>query len=78
MTEESYTETYLFRLVDRSSGNQSLLTPLDHLLIVQMETIPYRQGEGGRGRRGCEAREVERGRQGRWGGRGGGEGYCAI
>ena len=71
MTEESYTETYLFRLVDRSSGNQSLLTPLDPLLIVQMETIPYRQGEG---RRGCEAREVERGRQGR----GGGEGYCAI
>ena len=31
MTEESFSETYLFGVVDCSNGNDSLLTPLDPL-----------------------------------------------
>ena len=81
MTEESYTETYLFRFgsfkwksvstdtarssSDRSKGNHSLPT-----------------GGGGREGKGKEGVGGEGGREGEGGeigrGRGGGEGYCAI
>ena len=36
MTEESFSETYLFGVVDCSNGNYSLLTPLDPIPPVDV------------------------------------------